>query len=90
MAGPTDAVTLLKFAQRCGVSASLRAMGAQGMGAVRMFMHTDPGDQLSAVAQYRLRHDDCNVVGVHLFSFGAAIKSARWMNAIITAQRKPE
>lgn len=90
MAGPTDAVTLLKFAQRCGVSASLRAMGAQGMGAVRMFMHTDPGDQLSAVAQYRLRHDDCNVVGVHLFSFGAAIKSAKWMNAIITAQRKPE
>ena len=89
MAGPTDAVTLLKFAQRCGVSASLRAMGAQGMGAVRLFMHTDPGDQLSAVAQYRLRHDDCNVVGVHLFSFGAATQSARWMNAIITAQRKP-
>jgi methylenetetrahydrofolate reductase (NADPH) len=87
MAGPADAVTLLKFAQRCGVSASLRAMGAQGMGAVRMFMHTDPGDQLSAVAQYRLRHDDCNVVGVHLFSFGAAAKSASWMNAIITAQR---
>jgi methylenetetrahydrofolate reductase (NADPH) len=84
MAGPADAVTLLKFAQRCGVSASLRAMGAQGMGAVRMFMHTDPGDQLSAVAQYRLRHDDCNVVGVHLFSFGAAAKSAAWMNAIIT------
>jgi methylenetetrahydrofolate reductase (NADPH) len=87
MAGPTDALTLLKFAQRCGVSASLRAMGAQGMGAVRMFMHTDPGDQLSAVAHYRLRHDDCNVVGVHLFSFGAAAKSAAWMNAIITAQR---
>ena len=88
MAGPTDAVTLLKFAQRCGVSASLRAMGAQGMGAVRMFMHTDPSDQLSAVAQYRLRHDDCNVVGVHLFSFGAATKSAAWMNAIITGQRQ--
>jgi methylenetetrahydrofolate reductase (NADPH) len=87
MAGPTDAMTLLKFAQRCGVSASLRALGSQGMGAVRMFMHTDPGEQLSAVAQYRLRHDDCNVVGVHLFSFGAAAKAAAWMNGIITAQR---
>lgn len=87
MAGPTSAAALLKFAQRCGVSASLRAMGAQGMGAVRLFMHVDPGDQLSAVAQYRLRHDDCNVVGVHLFSFGAANKSAAWMNARITAQR---
>ena len=87
LAGPTDALTLLKFAQRCGVSASLRAMGAQGMQAVRMVMHTEPTDQLTAVAQYRLRHDDCNVVGVHLFSFGAAAKSAAWMNGVITAQR---
>lgn len=83
MAGPTDAATLLRFAQRCGVSASLRAMGAQGMGAVRLFMHTDPGEQLSAVAQYCVRHANCNVVGAHLFSFGAAAKSAAWMNRII-------
>jgi len=88
MAGPTDPLTLLKFAQRCGVSASLRAMGAQGMQAVRMVMHTDPTDQLTALAQYRLRHDDCNVVGVHLFSFGAVAKSAAWMNGVITAQRR--
>ncbi|HEY6513323.1 MAG TPA: hypothetical protein VI032_15170 [Burkholderiaceae bacterium] len=86
MAGPTSAAALLKFAQRCGVSASLRALGAQGMGAVKLFMHTDPGEQLSAVAQYRLRHDDCNVHGVHLFSFGTAAKSAAWMNAVITAR----
>ncbi len=86
MAGPTDAATLLRFAQRCGVSASLRAMGAQGMGAVRLFMHTDPSDQLSAVAQYCLRHADCNVVGAHLFSFGAAAKSAAWMNRVITSR----
>jgi methylenetetrahydrofolate reductase (NADPH) len=89
MVGPTDAATLLRFAQRCGVSASLRAMGAQGMGAVRLFMHTDPGEQLSAVAQYCLRHPDCNVVGAHLFSFGAAAKSAAWMHRVITAHRAP-
>jgi methylenetetrahydrofolate reductase (NADPH) len=89
MAGPTSAGALLKFAQRCGVSASLRAMGAQGMGAVKLFMHTDPSEQLSAVAQYRLRHDDCNVQGVHLFSFGTAAKSAAWMNAVITARSRP-
>ena len=89
MAGPTDAATLLRFAQRCGVSASLRAMGAQGMGAVRLFMHTDPSEQLSAVAQYCLRHPDCNVVGAHLFSFGAAAKSAAWMNRVITARELP-
>jgi methylenetetrahydrofolate reductase (NADPH) len=86
MAGPTSAATLVKFAQRCGVSTSLRALSGQGWDAVKMFMHTDPREQLSAVAQYRLRHDDCNVMGVHLFSFGAAAKSAAWMNAIITAR----
>ena len=86
MAGPTDAATLLRFAQLCGVSASLRAMGAQGMGAVRLFMHTDPSDQLGAVAKYCLRHADCNVVGVHIYSFGAAAKSAVWMNGLITSR----
>jgi hypothetical protein len=77
---------LLKFAQRCGVSASLRALGSLGLGAVRSFMHTDPAEQLTAIAQYRERHDDCNVVGVHLFSFGTAARSATWMNRIITSR----
>lgn len=89
MAGPTDPVTLLRFAQRCGVSSSLRAMGAQGMGAVKLFMHTDPGEQLSAVAHYCVRHANCNVVGAHLFSFGAAARSAAWMNRVITAHGAP-
>jgi len=87
MAGPTSAASLLRFAQRCGVSTSLRALSGQGWDAVKLFMHTDPSDQLSAVAQYRLCHDDCNVLGVHLFSFGSAAKSARWMNDVITARR---
>jgi len=89
MAGPTSAASLLKFAQRCGVSTSLRALSGQGWDAVKLFMHTDPGEQLSAVAQYRLRHDDCNVIGVHLFSFGTAAKSAAWMNAVITTRGGP-
>lgn len=89
MAGPTNAATLLRFAQRCGVSTSLRALREQGMGAVRLFMHTDPGEQLSAVAQYCLRQTDCNVAGVHLFSFGAATKSAAWMRSVITSRTAP-
>ncbi len=84
MAGPTDMVTLLRFAQRCGVSASLRAMREQGMDAVRLFTHTEPGEQLTAVAHYCLRHPACNVFGAHLFSFGAAGRSAAWMNGRLT------
>jgi len=80
LAGPTSARTLLRFAQRCGVSASLRALRAQGMGAVQLVTHTDPGDQLAAVARYCLAHESCNVVGVHVFSFGGAAVAAAWMN----------
>lgn len=87
LAGPVDPARLLRFAQRCGVSASLRALRAQGMGLVRLVTHTDPGEQLTAVAHYCAAHDDCNVVGVHLFSFGGAAKTAEWMNRQIAKQR---
>ncbi len=86
LAGPTEPRTLLRFAQRCGVSASLRALKDQGMGAVRLVTHTDPGEQLAAVARYCLGHTSCNVVGVHLFSFGGAAQAAGWMQSLLASR----
>jgi methylenetetrahydrofolate reductase (NADPH) len=84
LAGPTSPMALLRFAQRCGVSASLRALQAEGVKAVRLFTHVDPTDQLMALAG-RLRSGGVrNVVGVHLYSFGGAVRTAQWMNARIT------
>ena len=80
LAGPTNPVALLRFAQRCGVSASLRALGTQGMNAVRLVTHTDPADQLAALARYCAGHASCNVVGVHLFTFGGVAAAANWFN----------
>ena len=85
LAGPTNPVALLRFAQRCGVSASLRALRTQGMDAVRLVTHTDPADQLAALAHYCTVHADCNVVGVHLFTFGGVTASATWMNRYIAS-----
>ena len=87
LAGPTSLASLLRFAQRCGVSASLRALQAQGLNAVRLVTHTDPGDQLAALAHYCGAHADCNVVGVHVFSFGGVTAAAGWMNRIVAARR---
>jgi len=84
LAGPTDPIALLRFAQRCGVSASLRALRAQGMDAVRLVTHTDPGQQLSSLAHYCSVHAACNVVGVHLFTFGGVTSAAEWMNRCIS------
>ena len=89
LAGPTNPVALLRFAQRCGVSASLRALRTQGMDAVRLVTHTDPEEQLSALAHYCSVHAECNVVGVHLFTFGGVNASAAWMNRYIASLGSP-
>jgi methylenetetrahydrofolate reductase (NADPH) len=80
IAGPTNPARLLKYAQICGVSASFRALQAQGMGAVRLFTHTDPTDQLIAVASHTAGGATTNVVGIHLFSFGGIEPTARWIS----------
>src|SRR5690349_2283017 len=52
IAGPTDAAALLRYAQRCGVSTSLRALRNLGTGIAQLVTNTDPQDQLAAVARY--------------------------------------
>lgn len=84
LAGPTSPISLLKFAQRCGVSASLRALQAEGMRAVRLITHVDPTDQLLMLARHARSGSASNVVGVHLFSFGGVARTAAWMNERIT------
>jgi methylenetetrahydrofolate reductase (NADPH) len=88
LAGPTTPRRLLRFAQRCGVSASLRALQAEGMRAVRLFTHVDPNAQLTAIARHASSGSASNVVGVHLYSFGGVAPTARWMNAQITGDKR--
>lgn len=83
MAGPTTPQTLLRYAQRCGVSASLRALQSMGFGAARLVSRTDPRDQLQTLARYCAPRSDCNVVGAHFFSFGAFARTAAWLNAVV-------
>ena len=79
MAGPTDQPALMRYAEICGVSASLRAMRNLGAGMVGLATHTDPHEQLLALAHYSDSRKSCNVVGVHLYSFGGALRTAFWL-----------
>ena len=79
MAGPTDLPALMRFAQLCGVSASLRAMRNLGAGMVGLATHTDPQEQLLALAHHSESRRSCNVVGIHLYSFGGAVRTATWL-----------
>ena len=80
IAGPTDPAALLRYAQRCGVSTSLRALRNLGTGIAQLVTNTDPQDQLVAVARYTSTRQPNNVVGVHLYSFGGAVRTATWMS----------
>lgn len=80
IAGPTDPAALLRYAQRCGVSVSLRALRNLGTGIAQLVTNTDPQDHLVTVARYTLKREASNVVGVHLYSFGGALRTAAWMS----------
>ena len=54
VAGPTDPAALLRYAQRCGVSVSLRALRNLGSGIAQLVTNTDPRDHLVSVARYTL------------------------------------
>jgi methylenetetrahydrofolate reductase (NADPH) len=83
IAGPTDPAALLRYAQRCGVSTSLRALRSLGTGIAQLVTNTDPRDHLVTVARYTLNREPNNVVGVHLYSFGGAVRTAAWMRELL-------
>ncbi len=83
MAGPTSTRALLRYAQRCGVSASLRALSGMGVAAAKLVTHSDPMEQLAALAHHCEAGGTGNVVGAHLYSFGGFANTARFINRII-------
>jgi methylenetetrahydrofolate reductase (NADPH) len=83
IAGPTDPLALARYAQRCGVSVSLRALRNLGAGIARLVTNADPHEQLVALARYSSLRGQSNVVGVHLYSFGGAVRTARWMRELM-------
>ena len=82
IAGPTDPVTLLRYARICGVSASLRALTGLGFKAARLISHTEPNEQMAVLGRYGAGRDSTNIMGVHIFSFGGFINSVKWMKSL--------
>ncbi len=86
MAGPADPVTLYRYARICGVSASLRALTGLGFKAARLISHTEPNEQMTVLGRYCAGRSSSNIMGVHIFSFGGFIESARWMKSLRNPQ----
>jgi methylenetetrahydrofolate reductase (NADPH) len=86
MAGPTSTAGLLRYAHRCGVSASLRAMSGMGIAAAKLVTHSDPLEQLASMAHHCEAGGTSNVVGAHFYSFGGFASTARFINRIIAKE----
>jgi len=81
LAGPVNAVRLLKYARLCGVSESIRALSSMGVKIATLASHTNPDEQMEVLARYNAARTVSNVIGIHIFSFGGFAKSAQWMRS---------
>jgi methylenetetrahydrofolate reductase (NADPH) len=79
LAGPTSLPTLMRYARRCGVAASLQGL-ARHAGLMRhLFAMSAPDAIVRALAAERAQLGD---VRVHFFSFGGLLQTARWAAAV--------
>jgi len=79
LAGPASITTLLRFAMRCGVGNSVRALKARGESIVKLVNDAGPDRVLRELAPFAR---DMAPVGIHLFSFGGLARTARWIRSV--------
>jgi methylenetetrahydrofolate reductase (NADPH) len=76
--GPAKLTTLIRFAQRCGVTASMKKMKALPVStSLRLLQRVPPSRQAEALGKYRLEQN--GNVTVHLFTFGGLAASLDWI-----------
>jgi methylenetetrahydrofolate reductase (NADPH) len=81
LAGPANAKTLLRFAVRCGIGNSLRAL-TRGPSLARLLIHeTSPEPIVADLADAMAAEPGLNIVGLHFFVFGGFEKTADWVAA---------
>lgn len=79
--GPASLKTLISYAGYCGVEASARLL-ARRPGAARLLARWTPDGLVSDLAQYRLTHPGSLLQGIHLYTFGGAAETGRWLREL--------
>jgi methylenetetrahydrofolate reductase (NADPH) len=80
LAGPTSPAQLLRFATICGVSMSLKGANKLGFSALKLASNSGPDKQLKVLAERKATSTAGNLAGIHLFSFGGFVDSAKWLS----------
>ncbi len=79
VAGPANTTTLLKFAMRCGIGNSLRALRQRGTSLGKLMGDTTPSAVLVDLAADLDKQDLGAIAGIHLYMFGGARKTSAWL-----------
>jgi methylenetetrahydrofolate reductase (NADPH) len=80
LAGPASVATLVKFALRCGVGNSIRALNLRGAAIARLLGESDPGPLLIALQRFAAADTALGIAGFHFFPFGGIPRLARWLD----------
>ena len=80
LAGPAGIATLAKFAVRCGIGNSLKALVAQQTSIARLVKESGPEAVIAELAQTLGPAD--GVTGLHFFTFGGSRRTAAWLGAL--------
>jgi len=79
LAGPATPATLTKFALRCGIGNSIRALRAQIGRFGRLLTDTGPDDVVRGLCSAPAAAT-ASIAGFHLFPFGGLRKAGRWLH----------
>jgi methylenetetrahydrofolate reductase (NADPH) len=87
IAGPANVTTLLKYAMRCGVAASVGMLGKQSGSVLRLLSEAGPEPVVHALAAQAVvaqavKVESAQFARCHLFSFGGIERTARWARAV--------
>ena len=78
LAGPAKLTTLLRYAARCGVGPSIRALGARPASFAALVGERGP-EQILRVIACAMSAREIDSVGIHLYSFGGLSRTCSWV-----------
>ena len=78
VAGPARPATLLKFAMRCGVGPSIRALTVHPSTFMRLIGDHGPEHVVRGLAEARST-GTADFSGIHLFGFGGYLRTCEWL-----------
>ena len=81
LTGPARLATLFKYALRCGVGPSIRALGARPGSFAPLVGERGPESLMRAIAR-AAGEGRTEPIGIHLYSFGGLTRSCAWIDAV--------